>query len=385
MPDALRFCRGAFLFVPRCGIGYGRAVIQRFAHIQALRGVAALMVLFAHVKGAELDYGGDGALLPFALYMGVTGVDLFFLISGFVMAHVALDGERGREGAARFFFNRAARIYPVYWAVTLALVVLYAGKQALFGEATPFANPAATFLLLPDKAFPLVPVAWTLVHEMYFYAVFTVFVLARGLGAVPFLAVWGAIVAAGNVAGIVEANPWTRIVFSPLTFEFIAGALIAIAMRNGAARFAAPALAAGAAAIAGLSILFASTLYPGAVADFSQRVLIFGPPFALILYGAAALEMKSGNRAPKWLTAAGDASYALYLVHVPVFLVVGKTLSLIVPDGRFDNPLLIAGYLAASLVAAFAVHRWFEKPALAAAKRIGDAMFQRKRAAPSLP
>lgn len=357
---------------------------ERFEHIQALRGVAALMVLAAHVKGAELDYGGEGALLPFALYMGVTGVDLFFLISGFVMTHVALEGARGPRASARFLFNRAARIYPVYWAVTLALMVLYAGKLVLFDEATPFNNPVETFLLLPDDEFPLVPVGWTLVHEMYFYAVFALFVLARRVNIVVFLAAWAAIVAAANMAGVVATNPWTRVLFSPLTFEFIGGAVVALALRRGVTAFALPALALGALAVISVSVLLAAKLYPGSVADFGQRTLIFGPIFAAILYGAAALEAKNGSRAPKWLTATGDASYSLYLVHVPVFLVVGKTLSLVVPDGAVDNPLLIAGYLAASLGAAFAVHRWFEKPVLVLTRRIGDAKIGglRRKAAP---
>jgi peptidoglycan/LPS O-acetylase OafA/YrhL len=345
---------------------------ERFEHIQALRGVAALMVLAAHVAEAEFDYGGEGALLPFALYMGVTGVDLFFLISGFVMTHVALDGARGPRASARFLYNRAARIYPVYWAVTLALMILYAGKLALFGEPTPFNNPVETFLLLPDDEFPLVPVGWTLVHEMYFYAVFAFFVLARRVNIYLFLAAWASVVAIANMAGVVAANPWARVALSPLTFEFIGGAGVALLLRRGVTAFAVPALTNGALAVIGVSVFFARDLYPGAVGDLGRRALIFGPMFAAILYGAAALESKSGAKAPKWLTATGDASYSLYLVHVPVFLVVGKTLSVVVPDGAFDNPLLIAGYLAASLAVAFAVHTWFEKPALVFTRRIGE-------------
>lgn len=345
---------------------------QRLEHIQALRGAAALMVLAAHVKEAELDYGREGALLPYSLFMGVSGVDLFFLISGFVMTLVALDGARGPHASVRFLLHRAARIYPLYWAVTLALMVLYVGKLALFGEATPFNNPVETMLLLPDDEFPLLPVGWTLVHEMYFYAAFALFVLAARINIGVFLTAWALIIAAANVAGIVALNPWTRVIFSPLTFEFIGGAIIALVLRRGITAFALPALALGAGAIVGLSIVLATTLYPGAFADFGLRALIFGSIFALVLYGAAALEMTRGAKAPKWLTAAGDASYSLYLVHVPVFLVVGKTLSVLLPDGGFDNWILIPAYVVTSLAVAFAVHRWVEKPALLFARRIAE-------------
>lgn len=352
---------------------------ERFDHIQALRGVAALLVFAAHIKGAEISYGGEGALLPFALLTGVTGVDLFFLISGFVMAHVVLGAAaRGPRATGRFLFNRAARIYPVYWAVTLGLLVFFAGKQVLFNEATPFPNPVETFLLLPDDVAPLLVVGWTLVHELYFYLVIALLVGWRGARALPFLGVWAAIVAAGVVSGVEAANPWTRIAFSPLTFEFIGGALIAILLRRGVTRFALPALMIGALAVVVISAGFADALYPETVADFSRRVLIFGPPYALILYGAAALEASRGPRAPKWLVAAGDASYSLYLVHLPVFLVVGKALSLIVPDGAYDNILLIAANLTAGLAAAVAVHLLIEKPALAFTRRLGYRIFHRR-------
>ncbi len=355
----------------------------RLQNIQALRGVAALIVLAAHIKDAELDYGGNGPLLPFPLYMGVIGVDLFFLISGFVMAHVALDGQRGPSASVRFLYNRAARIFPIYWAVTLCMLALYAGKQILFSEATPFPNPVETFFLLPDDQFPLLPVGWTLVHEMFFYAVFAVFVLWRRASLLAFLGVWAAIVMAGNVTGLVAINPWTNVLFSPLTFEFIVGALIAILVRRGTVKFALPALIGGGAAALAIAVAGAASLYPSAFADYAYRVAIFTPPFALVLYGAAALETKRGATAPRWLRSVGDASYSLYLIHVPVLLVAGKLISVSVPDGAFDNPLLIACFLAASLGAAFALHKFIEKPALAITRKLGERLFQQKQATPA--
>jgi len=354
----------------------------RLENIQALRGVAALMVLIAHVKDAEVDYGGGGTLLPHWPYMGVVGVDLFFLISGFVMTHVAFSGERGRSAAARFLFNRGARIYPVYWTVTLLLMILYAGKQMLFAEGTPFPNPVETFLLLPDDHYPLVPVGWTLVHEMYFYLVFAVFVMWRGANVFAFLGVWAAIVAAGLAAGLFAANAWTKIAFNPLTFEFIAGALVACAVRRGVTGLALPALCAGVLLFAFETALFADRLYPQAMGAFALRAAIFTLPFALILYGAAALEHAKARIAPAWLRKTGDASYSLYLIHVPVFLVVGKLISVALPDGVLDNAALIAAFASGALVAAFALHALVEKPLLAATKRLGDRLFAGRRASP---
>lgn len=348
---------------------------ERLQNIQALRGVAALMVLAAHVKEAELDYGGANALLPHFLFMGVVGVDLFFLISGFVMTHVALAGSRGPAAARRFLYNRAARIYPVYWVATVLLMALYTGKQVLFAEGTPFPNPVETFLLLPDDHYPLVPVGWTLVHEMYFYVVFAAFVFWRAAKAPLFLGGWAALVAAAIGFGAFGANAWTKIVFNPLTFEFIAGAFVALAVKRGATRFAGPALAAGILLFAAQTAFFADRLYPDVMGQFALRAALFTPPFALILYGAAALERRKAAHAPSWLIRTGDASYSLYLIHVPAFLVVGKLISISVADTRFDNLLLISAFALAALAAAFALHAFVERPLLAATKRLGDKLF----------
>ena len=356
----------------RCQFG---AMRERLENIQGLRGAAALLVLAAHVKEAELDYGGGGTILPHFLYMGVVGVDLFFLISGLVIAHVALSGARGREAGKRFLYNRAARIYPVYWAVTLALMILYAGKQFLFAEATPFPNPVATFLLTPSDTYPLVPVGWTLVHEMYFYAVFALFVFQRGSRLPLFIGAWATIIVLALASGQFAANAWTKIIFNPLTFEFMAGAAIALILWRGVTAFAFPALLAGVVIFAIEALFFADRLYPDVMGQFALRAAIFTPPFALILYGAAALENSRNALAPEWLRKSGDASYSLYLIHVPVFLVVGKLISITLPDTRFDNVALIVAFTITALVAGFALHHLVERPLLSATKKFGDRKF----------
>lgn len=351
----------------------------RLANIQALRACAALAVLAAHVRGAEADYGGANTLLPRFLDMGVAGVDLFFVISGFVMAHTAA-ADRGPRAAARFLYNRATRIYPAYWAATLILAALYMGKQALFAEPTPWPDKIATVLLSPSDHYPLLPVGWTLVHEMYFYIVFAVFVLAR-IPMMGFLAAWVAIIAAAHATGAADAGSAARVAFSPLTFEFIAGALIARFVKQGAA-FAAPALYGGIAAFAALCF-FAHALYPDSFADPAARAALYGPVAALIVYGAAGMEAKGAPAPPRWLIATGDASYAIYLIHVPVFLVVGKLVSLVLADGAFDNIALIVLYTACALGAGFALHRFIEKPLLSRARAFGDRRLPRRAGAVS--
>ncbi len=348
---------------------------RRYETIQALRGIAALLVFGAHLAGAEGDYGGGRVLLPAAAQIGLTGVDLFFLISGFVMVHVARGGAQGPRGAARFLVNRAGRIYPLYWAVTIALLVLYAGKAYFFGEATAIANPVSSFLLAPQAGLPIVNVGWTLVHEMYFYAVFALFLIAPVQWLAPAIMLWTALVFAGHLSGLAAINPWTKVAFSPYTFEFIAGCAISFLIKAGATRLAWPAIFTGAGALAVVSATIFEPQYPDLLIDAGRRVLVFAPAYALILYGAAALETEGRLTSPRWLVALGDASYALYLVHIPVFLVVGKTLSLTGFQGPVYHAFLLAAFTSAALGVAFAAHHGFERPALKAAKSLTARMF----------
>ncbi len=349
---------------------------KQIENIQALRGVAALLVFAAHIKGAEIDYGGGGELLFYGFRMGVAGVDLFFVISGFVMVHVASAMSGGIRSSSRFLFNRGARIYPLYWVATLLLLVLYAGKKYFFGEDTAIVNPFASAFLLPDKAFPILTVGWTLVHEVYFYAVFSLFVLFPRR-ALPFLIVgWAVLIAAGDALGWRSVNAWTAIAFSPLTFEFIAGCAIAFIVRRWPARFGMLTFALGVAWLALPTALFAHQLYPGVFEDQHLRVLLFLPPFTLVLYGAITLETESRTTAPHWLRRTGDASYSLYLIHLPVVLVIGKLISLIAGPGWFDNIILICLATTAGLVTAFCIHKWIEKPGLNLTRRLGDRFFK---------
>ena len=348
----------------------------KIENIQALRGVAALAVLFAHLNGAERDYGGEALITQPWFQIGVTGVDLFFLISGYVMTHVAANLARGPATSARFLFNRAARIYPLYWAVTITAIILYAGKKLLFAEDTPLGNVLASFLLMPAETDPILNVGWTLVHEMYFYFIFAGFILLAARYLPVFLLTWTGVIMAAVSAGWTSLNAWTEVVFSPLTFEFITGCIIALMIQRGAHRFAWPAIIAGVGVLVIMTAGFFEPLYKNAINNFGNRAIAFGPPYALILYGAVALESRGRGTAPQWLIKTGDISYSLYLVHIPVFLVVGKTLSLTGASGLWFNALLLIAYLIAAFSAAFAAHTWFEKPSLRYAKRLGDRLFK---------
>ncbi|WDI32302.1 acyltransferase [Hyphococcus flavus] len=345
-------------------------------NIQALRGIAALMVLVSHINGIEPNMPGSD-LLPDQLRIGTTGVDLFFLISGFVMVTVAERTRAGVGGAARFAYNRVARIYPLYWLASLTILIIYLGGEALF--AIPYEEKplVSSFLLAPAKGLPLLTVGWTLIHELYFYVVFSIILLAAPNRKVLMLTFWGFFIIIANIADWTSANPWTKLIFSPLTFEFLTGAFLAYLVKKTSGRWGWPAFFAGLAILSYQAVGFGDREWE-LIVDHGARAATYTAPFALILYGAAALERAQQIKAPDWLTAIGDASYSLYLFHVPAVMIVTQLVIITLGDrGVADNLIMITACFAAALISAFIIHRLVERPALQLTKHLGDRLFTR--------
>lgn len=332
--------------------------------------MAALAVLIAHIHGSDHALAGGG-VLPQQFRIGVSGVDLFFLISGYVMAMVAERTPDGAKGALRFAYNRAARIYPLYWLATLTLLAVFFTRDTLLGTVTETSALLPSFLLLPQAEHPALVVGWTLIHEMYFYIVFSAILLVapgrKGLA----LILWGAVIACASFAGV-NNNPWAALIFSPLTFEFLAGCALFYLLRRLNGRGGAIALGLGLAIMLILTVGFDDNGW-ARLDDHGARTVIYGPPFALILYGAASLERAKRLTAPRWLTATGDASYALYLFHLPIVMVLNRVVETLIGDkGVLDNLVLVLSCAVASIAAAFIIHRFAERPMLAQTRKLGD-------------
>ena len=145
--------------------------------IQILRAVAALGVVALHVSHEGATRLGARNPLP-DFSVGAAGVDLFFVISGFIMVY-ASDALFARAGAPAYFFTRRlARIVPLYWAATAAAVVCFvAFRYAGALEQLSWQTFVASLLFVPwprpDGAMlPVHMLGWTLNFEMFFYVVF---------------------------------------------------------------------------------------------------------------------------------------------------------------------------------------------------------------------
>jgi exopolysaccharide production protein ExoZ len=342
--------------------------MARLLTLQIMRGVAANLVVLSHLSIVEAKYT-DAQTLPTFSFYGIAGVDIFFVLSGFIMVVVAGKG----IGAIEFLWRRAARIYPAYWLVSL--VVLATSLVEPTRVNSSIQGPISlwrSFLLVPDSTLPLLAVGWTLIHEVYFYLVFAIF-LALRIPILVGLLGWGFVLLALKILGgdYAASFPLMRVWTNPLTAEFMMGAVIGVVYDHKNMRGAAWAGAAGLATLAA-SIVFVAPAVKLANSVYldAWRVMLFGMPAALIIYWLVALEQKTVQMPARLLVALGDWSYATYLTHVLVLSAIGRIIyALALPGAMSSAALIVVGFLAVNLVGAF-VFRFFERPALALLRRV---------------
>lgn len=339
--------------------------------LQMARGMAANIVVVGHLFEAEAIF--RGANLPeFAAVYGSSGVDVFFVLSGFIMVAVA-----GRQvGPLAFLWRRVARIYPIYWLATFVLLALAIVSPTVVATLE-HGSLWRSLLLIPTEPPPFLAVGWTLVHEMYFYLVFAGF-LAMRIPITAGLVGWALLIVAITVTAPdqIAASPLLQVIAHPLTAEFMTGALVGVLWLNSwmpGARFA---------AIIGLAALpieiATGYLFPEyAIVSgphFNElRVLVFGIPSTLIIYGLAAAERCAPTlRTPSFMVALGDWSYSTYLMHALIIGPFGHMLVVLDRAGGFARGItLIVGGLILSNIAGALAHLFFERPTLRWLHQIG--------------
>lgn len=333
--------------------------------LQALRGVACLAVVALHLAGFEQTVWTPRPLANWARTFGWAGVDLFFVLSGFIITWTQ-DKHLGRPSAVGgYLLRRLWRIFPLFWACwLLALVVHVVICGVPVGGAVWAADCGKQLLLWPwDHGTPYVPVAWSLSYEVVFYIVFGVFMLVPRGWFVGLLAAWTAVVAGKLILMPPPGDGPTWLPVAPLTLEFITGCWTAVACRrfNGGA---VPCLLAGVAGfVAGVACL--GRWY----AEISiWRAALLGPPCGLLVYGLIVLERGGRLRPPDWLCRIGDASYSIYLTHWTIGIVALAATGGW-PHSRLAHPFWVATLVAAMVGGGYLCYLGIERPLLRLARR----------------
>ncbi len=364
---------------------------QRLSMIQILRSLGAYLVLLLHLSGHEAVHGGDQTPIlrhQFFEIGGTAGVDLFFVISGFIMAYVTVGLPHTLSSAGRFLTARLFRIYPIWW---LFLGIQCLMMVAIFGHpwhpeqvATDSSGPMLflkSIFLVPQASLPVLGVGWTLVHEQYFYIVFAGLLLLPRKWLPLALLLWASLplFALFTDQSTHRAADLWRLITHAMTIEFIAGALVGWIFTRGVRVLPGPIF------LIGLFSFFAAIMFvpPELIKQHAEmRVLIFILPCILLVYGAAGLSQS--KRLPSQVDKAsmlGDWSYSLYLSHPIVLVLLRKSLEVAadlttkagLPEdlssalrlgapGLTDNIIFISLALIVSTLVSLLSYRFVERP-----------------------
>jgi exopolysaccharide production protein ExoZ len=335
-------------------------------NLQALRAIAALLVVFVHLgnpHGFEARYLHVAkAMLSGLANIGHSGVDLFFVISGFIMTMTTCARPR-LPGSGAFLLARVVRIYPMYWIMTALVLIVYLYRPEIVNSHSAFSpNIAASFLALPQAGDPLLLVGWSLVYEMYFYTIFAVALAFGKRSLVPVLVFWAAAMIVLNLIFASTHNPWLYVVSNPLCCEFLVGIGVALLVLSRKVHAPALCLALGCLGYAGECLFGFGT---------GWMTVVGAVPLALIVLGLVELELRAECVLPGIFRHLGDASYSLYLSHIPILAALGILMShtSLRRGTRLDE--IVAVTVAIVLVEAISlcIYRYVERPITGSLRR----------------
>ena len=304
-------------------------------NLQILRAFAALNVVMFHIIAVVEESGSHIPGLMFLKGWGANGIDIFFILSGFIMVYIA---EKRPRNPGEFLTNRVVRIVPIYWILTAV------GCLAIFAAGDFRGEPISIDAMLSSFAFltrwttldmPILYVGWTLEWEMLFYLIFGVSLFLKSKTAqfiLPLMVLLGLVVFAGQ---------------DPIILEFGFGMILAKiykiqAIKSKAAMFA---------ALGTAGLLASIWIKP----DLPQ-IILWGVPSVFLILGL--VNLKQWNS--KVGVHLGNASYSIYLIQVFTIPIFYKIANKVTPD--LPPFLLAMGCLLATAIAGSLCHLIVEKP-----------------------
>jgi len=293
-------------------------------HVQILRFLAAAAVAAFHTWGVAPQF----IVVPetassFGLAHAGHGVDLFFVISGFIIFYAS---RRADLTPADFLRRRVERIVPLYFFVNFVVVTLAIAFPAMFGAedwgTARHIFKSLAFVAFSDGTMPVVYVGWSLEYEMYFYLIVALLMTVAGRQAWRAVVVmFSAFTVVGRLPGVADVLGNYTFFTDPLLMEFVLGVLIGCVFVNGRVGYVE--FVAGACAFA--------TLLP---TDPTNRAIVYGLPSGVLVAAAAWFSAWRSNpsSAEALLERLGDASYSIYLAQVNTISLAAALVARLVPD-----------------------------------------------------
>jgi len=254
---------------------------EQYIYIQILRFIAATSVVIFHAVGTAMKHLPEQSAYGYGVFRhGDHGVDIFFVISGFIICYSTYFAQ---TTPIKFLSRRLQRIVPIYWLFTLAMVAIAVLVPSAFSD-TDWINPrrvllSMTFLSFVDQKMPVIFVGWSLEYEMLFYLTVTILLFRARK-------VWDDLIMIFSLLGALSILPagsglqvLSAFFTNPILLEFVYGVIIAkLFLRQ---RVSAPALIA----------VFIATLIV-VVSDPTNRIVVGGLPSWLLVLAGAGLSKR---------------------------------------------------------------------------------------------
>jgi exopolysaccharide production protein ExoZ len=319
------------------------------ASLQLLRFVAAALIVLHH---AMREFLGSFAF-------GEFGVDIFFVISGFIISHITQDG---RE---QFFTRRLIRIVPLYWLLTCAIAVIaYVTPQLLHNVKWDVSHVIASLMFIPWwteslKFEPMLPMGWTLNYELWFYLLFYVAMRINGSSREGICSLF--IVCGYAVTNMLPLGSTATLSFyaDSIVLEFIFGMTLSVLYRTRKALLdRVPPGVVLCCAVASLGMFYYTTW----INHFDlPRCIYWGVPASLCVIACLGAEVPF-RQYPRWMISAalvgGEISYPMYLMHMFLIAALSRL-------GVVSTLNVVVGFLLALLlssVAAYVASYYVDKP-----------------------
>ena len=334
--------------------------------IQVLRGVAAMLVVFSHTVAQLFRFQPDSVLMGNLVTMGSSGVDIFFVISGFVIFYTQFARHHSRWlTSGQFMRRRCWRIFPLYW-ITITAMIALAALGFFSSVKLSLYNVLLSILLVPTEN-TVLPISWTLSYEMYFYGIFAIALLANNpRGSLIGVTIVIVVPVTLRVA-LPESNYWS--------FFFGAHGPGSFLSDNVVLEFCAG-MALGYLYLSKMSLVPAYLMLPAFVYLFVspwilRHELAYPPEWQSFKWGAAATLIVAASISLQRLqtlgslilSLLGDASYSIYLMHVFVTGTFHYLLEHTVVHNFYRIPMIMFVCIASALLGT-GVHLTVEKPIL---------------------
>jgi exopolysaccharide production protein ExoZ len=344
-------------------------------NVQILRAVAAYLVVFVHLKPLLPETSITAALHD----KGYSGVDLFFVISGFIMVYTT---SRRKVSGTEFLFNRVQRIVPLYYLTTYFVFViaialpflLHSSSSDLYALLKSLAF--IPFEKSPGRIYPVYYLGWTLNYEMFFYLIFA---LSLSIWYEMRVALCTTIILGLVLFGLYIRPSGDVILYfysQSIMLDFALGMILGVFRDQISAAMRRISVLPWLALSLGLGLLIALSslpIAPSAYAPPTNTFLMFGVPAALIVMAAIGFEdVKTRGQPWQLLQEIGNASYSIYLTH---FFVVGALSAFASRAHLSPAPRTLLALMAIPLTAivGIGVYRFFERPVMSILARQNSA------------